>query len=41
MDLGERKIPSSASDLRETPLNVEGLSDARTPLAVFFNILPD
>jgi hypothetical protein len=30
MDLGERKIPSSAS---------EPLSDARTPLADFFSIL--
>ena len=30
MDLGERKVPSSASEL---------LSDARTPLAVFFSIL--
>jgi hypothetical protein len=31
MDLGERKIPSSDS---------EPLSDARTPLAGFFSILP-
>ena len=31
MDLGERKIPSSAS---------ESLSDARTMLADFFSILP-
>ncbi len=39
MDLGERKIPSSASDFRETL--VESLSDARTPLADFFSILLD
>ena len=30
MDLGERKIPSSASGLRKTLFNVEPLSDART-----------
>jgi hypothetical protein len=30
MDLGERKIASSASDLREALLNGEPLSDART-----------
>ena len=32
MDLGEWKIPSSASGLRKTLFNVEPLSDARTPL---------
>jgi hypothetical protein len=30
MDLGERKSPSSASDLRESFWCVEGLNDART-----------
>jgi hypothetical protein len=30
MDLGERKSPSSASDLRESFWYVEGLNDART-----------
>ena len=39
MDLGERKIPSSASGLRKTFFNVEPLSDARTTLADFFSIL--
>jgi hypothetical protein len=39
MGLGERKSPSTASDLREVLLNVEGLNDARTPLADFFSIL--
>jgi len=39
MDLGERKSPYSASGLREAPLNVEGLNDARTLLADFFSIL--
>jgi hypothetical protein len=39
MDLGERKSPSSASDLREIPSNVEGLNDARMTLADFFSIL--
>ena len=39
MGLGERKIPYSASDLREDLLSVEGLNDARTPLADFFSIL--
>ena len=39
MDLGEWNIPSSASGLRKTLFNVEPLSDARTPLADFFNIL--
>jgi len=39
MGLGERKNPFSASDLREVPLNVEGLNDARTLLAGFFSIL--
>src|SRR6476646_3577165 len=33
------KAPSSPSDIRETPLNVEGLNDARTPLEDFFNSL--
>ena len=32
IDLGEWKIPSSASGLRKTLFNVEPLSDARTPL---------
>jgi hypothetical protein len=35
MDLGERISPDSVSDLREVFLNVEPLSDARTPLAAF------
>ena len=39
MGLGERKNPFSASDLREVLLNVEGLNDARTKLADFFNSL--
>jgi hypothetical protein len=39
MGLGERKNPFSASDLREVFLNVEGLNDARTKLADFFNSL--
>ena len=33
--LANGKAPSSASDIRETPLNVEPLSDARTKLADF------
>jgi len=37
IDLGERKIPSNASDFRTTL--VEPLSDARTPLAEFFSNL--
>jgi len=37
IDLGERKIPFNASDLRTT--HVEPLSDARTPPADFFSIL--
>ncbi len=42
MELGEWKIPSSASGLRKTFFNVEPLSDARTPLAEdFFSILLD
>ena len=41
MDLGEWKIPSSASGLGETLFSVERLSDARTPLAGFFSILLD
>ena len=32
MNLGEWKIPSSASGFRKTLFNVEPLSDARTPL---------
>ena len=39
MDLGERKSPSSDSDLRESHWYVEPLSDARTKLADFFSIL--
>jgi hypothetical protein len=39
MDLGEWKIPSSASGLSKTLFNVKPLSDARTPLADFFSIL--
>jgi hypothetical protein len=39
MDLGERKSPSSASDLRESHWYVELLSEARTKLADFFSIL--
>ncbi len=39
MDLGERKDPFSLSDLRESFRYVEGLNDARTPLADFFNSL--
>jgi len=39
MGLGERKNPFSASDLREVLLNVEGLNDARTKPADFFNSL--
>ena len=39
MDLGEWKIPSSASDLRNTLFNDEPLSDVRTQLADFFSIL--
>ena len=41
MDLGEWKIPSSASGLRKALFNVEPLSDARTTLADFFSILLD
>jgi len=37
IDLGERKSPFNASDLRTTL--VEPLSDARTPLVDFFSIL--
>ena len=37
MDLGERKIPSSASDFWKTL--VEPLSDTRTTLTDFFSIL--
>jgi hypothetical protein len=50
MDLGERKDPSSTSDLLESLSYVEGLNDATclrealrrrqgTPLAVLFSIL--
>jgi len=41
MDLGERKDPSSISDLFEPHSYVEGLNDARTKLADFFSILLD
>ncbi len=37
IDLGERKSPFNASDLRTTL--VEPLTDARTPLVDFFSIL--
>ena len=36
---GERKTPSSAPIYEEFLINVEPLSDARTPLAGFFSIL--
>jgi hypothetical protein len=39
MSLGERISPFSISNIRGVPLNVEPLSDARTPLAGFFSIL--
>jgi hypothetical protein len=39
MDLGERKDPSSTSDLLESLSYVEDLNDARTPLADFINRL--
>src|SRR6476660_8307913 len=39
IDLGERKSPSSVSDLLESSTRVEPLSEARTPLAGFFSIL--
>ena len=39
MGIGERKSPYSVSDLRETPLKVEDLNDARTPLVDFVNSL--
>ena len=39
MGLGERKIPSSVSDLREAPTRRWGLNDARTPLEDCFSIL--
>ena len=39
MDLGERISPASVSDLQKVHFNVEHLSDARTPLAAFFNSL--
>jgi hypothetical protein len=39
MDLGERKDPSSISDLFEPHSYVEDLNDARTPLAGFVNSL--
>ena len=39
MSLGERISPFSISNIRGVPLNVEPLSDARTPLADFFSIL--
>ena len=38
MDLGERKSPT-VRPIDERLLNVESLSDARTPLADFFSIL--
>ena len=41
MGLGERKDPSSASDLEGFLFNVEGLNDARTLLADIFSILLD
>jgi hypothetical protein len=39
VDLGERKIPSCAADLRESLRYVEPLSAASTPLADFVNSL--
>src|SRR6185295_4332619 len=39
MCLGERKSPSSVSDLRESSTRVAPLRDARTKLADFFSIL--
>jgi hypothetical protein len=39
MNLGERISPFCISNIRSMPFNVEPLSDARTPLAVFFSIL--
>src|SRR4029077_18403685 len=39
MDLGERKNPSSISDLRESQWYVEDFDESRTPLADFFSIL--
>jgi hypothetical protein len=39
MDLGERKDPSSTSDLLESLSYVEDLNDARTMLADFFSSL--
>jgi hypothetical protein len=39
IDLGERKIPSSASDLWKFHRYVEDLNDARTKLADFFSSL--
>ncbi len=39
MSLGERISPFSISNIRGVPLNVESLSDARTPLAGFVNNL--
>jgi hypothetical protein len=39
MSLGERISPFSISNIRGVPLNVEPLSDARTPPADFFSIL--
>jgi len=41
INLGERKSPTSVSDLRKVPFTIELLSDARTPLADFFSILLD
>ena len=41
MSLGERIRPFSISNIRGVPFNVEPLSDARTPLAAFFNSLLD
>ena len=39
MDLGERKNPSSTSDLRESLRYVEDFNESRTTLADFFSIL--
>ena len=39
MDLGERINPFRISHIPSVPLNVESLSDARTPLAGFVNSL--
>jgi len=39
MDLGERKNPSSISDLRESQWYVKDFDESRTTLADFFSTL--